>query len=98
MKGGMLWVVWANHGFETIDAPFSQGSIRIVYALFAELKWDVGGCASGEKMRRKLASAFKCLTVSDITGVKGNSSNRPRRKRRRRRRRRRKKHSQAMLS
>ena len=74
MEGGMLWVVRANHGFETIDAPFSQGSTRIVYAPFAELKWDGEGCASGEKTRRKLASAFKCLTVSDIADFRKSSS------------------------
>lgn len=66
MHGGMLWLVHANHDFETIDVPVSQGSIRIVYAPLLDLKSDVEGCASGENMRRKLASAFKCLTVRDM--------------------------------
>jgi hypothetical protein len=58
--------VHANHDFETIDVPVSQGSTRIVYAPLVDLKSGVDGCASGENMRRKLASAFKCLTVSDM--------------------------------
>ena len=66
MHGGTLCLVHANHAFETIDVPVSQGSTRIVYAPLVDLKSDVDGCASGENMRRKLASAFKCLTVSDM--------------------------------
>jgi len=66
MHGGTLCVVHANHDFETIDVPVSQGSTRIVYAPLVDLKSGVDGCASGENMRRKLASAFKCLTVSDM--------------------------------
>lgn len=66
MHGGTLSLVHANHGFDTIDVPVSQGSTRIVYAPLLDLKSDVEGCVSGEKMRRKLASAFKCLTVSDM--------------------------------
>jgi hypothetical protein len=66
MQGLTLCVVQANHGFATIDLPVSQGSKRIVYAPFAELKSDADAGTSGEKMRRKLASAFKCLTVNDM--------------------------------
>lgn len=66
MHGGTLCLVHANHAFETIDVPVSQGSTRIVYAPLVDFKSDVDGCASGENMRRKLASAFKCLTVSDM--------------------------------
>ena len=70
MQGGTLCVVQANHGFETIDVPVSQGSTRIAYAPFADLRSDVDGCASGENIRRKLASAFKCVTVSDMAGYR----------------------------
>lgn len=63
-------MVHANHGFATIDLPVSQGSIRIEYAPFPDLKSDAEGCTSGENMRRKLASAFKCLTVNDMADHK----------------------------
>jgi hypothetical protein len=66
MHGATLCVVQANHGFATIDFPVSQGSIRIEYAPFADLRSDAEGLTSGENMRRKLASAFKCLTVNDM--------------------------------
>jgi hypothetical protein len=62
----MLCAVHANHSFATTDLPVSHGSIRIEYAPFTDLKSDADGCASGEKMRRKLASAFRCLTVNDM--------------------------------
>jgi hypothetical protein len=71
MQGGTLSVVQANHGFATIDLPVSQGSMRIVYAPFAELKSDADAGPSGENMRRKLASAFKCLTVNDMADRRG---------------------------
>jgi hypothetical protein len=58
--------VQANHGFATIDSPVNQGSIRIVNVRFTNLKSDVNGCASGENVRRKQASAFRCLTISDM--------------------------------
>jgi hypothetical protein len=70
MQGGTLCAVHANHGVATIDLPVSQGSIRIEYAPFPDLKSDAEGCTSGENMRRKLASAFKCLTVNDIADHK----------------------------
>ena len=83
MHGGTLCLVHANHAFETIDVPVSQGSTRIVYAPLLGLKSDVDGCASGENMRRKLASAFKCLTVSDMADwSRDQSGQAPRQKRR----------------
>jgi hypothetical protein len=83
MHGGTLCLVHANHAFETIDVPVSQGSTRIVYAPLVDLKSDVDGCASGENMRRKLASAFKCLTVSDMADWSRDQSGQgPRQKRR----------------
>lgn len=66
MQGGILCLVQANHGFETIDVPVSHGSTRMVYTPGADRKSELEGCASGEKVSRKLLSAFKCLTVSDM--------------------------------
>ena len=66
MQAGTLCVVQANQGAETIDAPVSHGSISTEYAPFVDRRSEGVGCASGEKMRRKLASAFRCLTVNDM--------------------------------
>ena len=78
MQGGILSLVQANHGFETIDVPVSHGSTRIVYTPGADRKSEFEGCASGEKVSRKLLSAFKCLTVSDMaddrTGESGGAT------------------------
>jgi hypothetical protein len=63
---GILRSVFANHGAVTIEGPVSHGSIRTVKVCSAEAGPGTGDFGSGEKRRRKLESAFRCLTVTDI--------------------------------
>lgn len=64
----MSRLVMANHGAVTMEGPWSQGSIRMLYGADEGLEWwSDGGCRSGEKRKRKLQSALRCLTVTDMT-------------------------------
>jgi hypothetical protein len=49
-----------------MDGPVSHGSIRTENAPLVEKRSDEGAAASGEKMRRKVESALRCLTVTDM--------------------------------
>ena len=69
MALGTLRLVMANHGAVTIELPTSHGSIRMLYAPLADFRSDGRGCGSGEKIRRNVASAFRCRTVTDIAGA-----------------------------
>ena len=66
MALGTTRLVMANQGAVTIELPTSHGSMRMLYAPFADLRSEGRGCGSGEKMSRKVASAFRCRTVTDI--------------------------------
>ena len=66
MELGTTRLVIANHGAVTMELPTSQGSIRTVYARLADSRSSVDGCGSGEKIRRKVLSAFKCRIVTDM--------------------------------
>jgi hypothetical protein len=59
----------ANHGAVTIELPTSHGSMSTLYAPFADLRSEGKGCASGENMRRKVESALRCRTVTDIVAL-----------------------------
>ena len=62
MHAGMILLVMANHGAVTMESPRSHGSIRMVYVELGE----EDGCASGEKASRKLLSALRCFTDTDM--------------------------------
>lgn len=56
----------ANHLALTIELPTSQGSIRTLNAPFTEQRSSDVGSSLAEKIRRKVLSAFRCRTVTDI--------------------------------
>ena len=50
----------------TIDGPVSHGSIRTENVPLVGRRSDEEVVTSGEKMRRKVESALRCLTVTDM--------------------------------
>ena len=68
MHDGVLCVAIENFGCHILEGPESHGSIRIVTALVSS-PGEGGNGRTGWKVRRKEASAFRCLTVKDIFGV-----------------------------
>ncbi len=66
MALGILCSVLANQGAVTMDGPVSHGSIRTENAPLVERRSVEGAVTSGEKMRRKVESALRCLTVTDM--------------------------------
>lgn len=69
MYDSTLCFVVANHGAVTTESPVSHGSIRIEKAPLEDVSCERDGCDSGENIRRKVLSAFRCLTVTDIAAA-----------------------------
>jgi len=67
MCAGTTRLLIANHGlFTTQHAVDTQGSHNTEKAPFADLRSLAEGFSWAEKMRRKVESALRCLTVTDI--------------------------------
>ena len=65
MHGASFCVEIENLGCHIFEAPVSHGSNTIVKA-FDDGPGEGGNGRIGSKVRRKEASAFRCLTVKDI--------------------------------
>ena len=63
MDGFSFSTVLANHGASTTELPVRNGSIRTVYAPFADVRSVGDGLSNGENIRRKELSALRCLTT-----------------------------------
>ena len=68
---GEVWFERRNLGCHIEDGPESHGSMRIVNVPGACGCWkpgkDGGRLPVGEKVRRKVVSPLRCLTVRDMT-------------------------------
>lgn len=68
MQGGRLCVVVDIFEWKIMDGPVSHGSRRTVKGRGLAARTEAPEGGAGSKERRKEASAFRCLIVTDIVG------------------------------
>lgn len=68
MQAGTFLVVYWNFGWSMHEGPDNQGSIRIVKEP-GQVPLELAGAKDGAKVRRKVVSALRCFTTSDIVAL-----------------------------